>query len=227
LTHATSDAWTASTTKKYRETWRVLSRHLQGGPAAGDLAVLDTEAGAAALLAAYRAAWSRFGPATRVRHLSTMRSAIGWWRECGWLASDPTRGEPMPTIVVDATKALSRGQVDALFKLDVPLREKVLRRMAYETTCRSDELLCLDLADLDLPNKRAAVRQKGNTIKWIHWQSETAYLLPRLIAGRTSGPLFLADRLNTGRSPTPTAARPPAAPGCPIAAPRSCSPSSP
>lgn len=193
--HTASGAWTAGTAKKYRETWRVLARLLHGGPVPGNLAALDTEAGAAALLDAYRAAWAQFGPATRARHLSTMRSAISWWRECGWLHTNPTRGEPIPTIVIDNTRALSRGQLGALLKLDAPLREKTLWRMAYETACRAEELLCLDITDLDLPNKRAAVRQKGNTIKWIHWQSGTAHLLPRLIAGRKVGPLFLADRL--------------------------------
>ncbi|WP_141963854.1 hypothetical protein [Actinoallomurus bryophytorum] len=35
----------------------------------------------------------------------------------------------------------------------------------------------------------------------MHWQSGTARLLPRLIAGRTHGPLFLADRRPPARTP--------------------------
>jgi integrase/recombinase XerD len=34
-----------------------------------------------------------------------------------------------------------------------------------------------------------------------HWQSGTAQLLPRLIARRTRGPLFLTDRQGPGRNP--------------------------
>lgn len=35
---------------------------------------------------------------------------------------------------------------------------------------------------------------KSGATEWIHWQSGTAQLLPRLIAGRTRGPLFLTGR---------------------------------
>uniref|UniRef100_A0AAU2UVQ4 Transposase n=1 Tax=Streptomyces sp. NBC_00003 TaxID=2903608 RepID=A0AAU2UVQ4_9ACTN len=38
------------------------------------------------------------------------------------------------------------------------------------------------------------VTAKGGATKWIHWQSGTAQLLPRLIARRTHGPLFPTDR---------------------------------
>ncbi|MDX2697991.1 site-specific integrase [Streptomyces ipomoeae] len=36
----------------------------------------------------------------------------------------------------------------------------------------------------------------------MHWQSGTAQLLPRLIAGRTHGPLFFTDRKAPARIPT-------------------------
>ncbi|MEU3774103.1 site-specific integrase [Streptomyces sp. NPDC032472] len=48
---------------------------------------------------------------------------------------------------------------------------------------------------------RADHRQGGAT-EWIHWQSGTAQLLPRLTARRTRGPLFLTGR----RAPAGTAA---------------------
>lgn len=38
---------------------------------------------------------------------------------------------------------------------------------------------------------------------WIHWRSGTAQLLPRLIAGRNRGPLFLCSS-PTARSPAKT-----------------------
>jgi integrase/recombinase XerC/integrase/recombinase XerD len=50
-------------------------------------------------------------------------------------------------------------------------------------------VLCADIADLDLDNKRLRVRRKGGDI-----QSGSARLRPRLIAQRPSGPIFLADR---------------------------------
>lgn len=47
--------------------------------------------------------------------------------------------------------------------------------------------------DLDLANKQARITAKGGHIMWITWSTDTAHLLPRLIAGRTHGPLFLSE----------------------------------
>lgn len=52
--------------------------------------------------------------------------------------------------------------------------------------------------DLDLEFRRARVVSKGGAIEYVHWATSTARLLPRLLAGRTMGPVFLADR----RAPT-------------------------
>jgi integrase len=66
--------------------------------------------------------------------------------------------------------------------------------MLYETAARSDEVLRLDAGDLDLANRRARVRRKGSAIDVIVWQTGTARLLPRLLRGRTSGPVFVTER---------------------------------
>jgi integrase len=66
--------------------------------------------------------------------------------------------------------------------------------MLYETAARSAELLALDVEDLDLPNRRARVRRKGGAIDVIVWQPGTARLLPRLLKGRTAGPVFVTAR---------------------------------
>ena len=47
-----------------------------------------------------------------------------------------------------------------------------------------EEILGLDVPDLDLPSKRGRVISKGGTTNWVHWQTGTAMLLPRLLAGR-------------------------------------------
>ncbi|MFB7740008.1 hypothetical protein ACFC08_37955 [Streptomyces sp. NPDC056112] len=51
-------------------------------------------------------------------------------------------------------------------------------------------------------DKLGKITAKGGATEWIHWQSGTAQLLPRLIARRTRGPLFLTDR----KAPAGTAA---------------------
>ena len=45
-----------------------------------------------------------------------------------------------------------------------------------------------------MPNRRARVTRKGGAVDWIVWQTGTARLLPRLLQGRTSGPVCLTDR---------------------------------
>jgi integrase/recombinase XerD len=74
--------------------------------------------------------------------------------------------------------------------------------MLYETAARAEDLLRLDVGDLDLVNKRARVTSKGGSLDWVHWQSGTATLLPRLLKGRTRGPVFCTDRAAPTRTPT-------------------------
>src|SRR5664279_4424179 len=136
-------------------------------------------------------------PATWNRELATLRSAIRWWRAQGWLAEDPTGGLARRREVPDRTRALTYRQVETLWRRDVPLREKTLWRLLYETAARTGEILALDVADLDLANKRARVRSKGGATEWVLWQSGAAQLLPRLLAGRSAGPVFLAGRRPT------------------------------
>ena len=50
---------------------------------------------------------------------------------------------------VDRTRALTRGQLERLFaRRDLPLRERTLWRLLYETAARANELLALDVEDL-------------------------------------------------------------------------------
>jgi integrase/recombinase XerD len=51
-------------------------------------------------------------------------------------------------------------------------------------------------------DKRGRVTAKGGAVEWIHWQSGAAQLLPRLIAGRAEGPLFLTERRAPEGAPT-------------------------
>ena len=96
---------------------------------------------------------------------------------------------------LNATRAVPRPAIDrALSRRDVPLREKTLWRMLYETAARASEVLALNIEDLDLDARRAPIRSKGGDTEWICWGSGTAHLLPRLIRGRQAGPVFLSER---------------------------------
>ena len=84
----------------------------------------------------------------------------------------------------------------------VALRERIFWRLLYESAARANEILSLNIEDLDLANKRARVRSKGGAVEWVFWQTGAALLLPRLLVGRTTGPVFLADRQPTRAVPS-------------------------
>jgi integrase len=107
------------------------------------------------------------------------------------------------------TPVNSRTAIDRLIaRRDVHLREKTLYRMLYETAARSEEILSVNIEDLDLTGRTCPVKAEGAKPKTrrrgavrqeymlerVWWDAGTARLLPRLIAGRTSGPLFIGHR---------------------------------
>ncbi|MGY2093373.1 tyrosine-type recombinase/integrase [Nocardia gipuzkoensis] len=126
--------------------------------------------------------------------LTALASACGYWRAQGWLVGDPLvrlRARPAPP---DASKALSQDLVRQILGSDAALRERVLWHMLYESSARAEEVLMLDVSDLDTASRCAVVTRKGGAREVIAWQAGTARLLPRMLAGRKSGPLFLTDR---------------------------------
>ena len=150
------------------------------------------------------AAWGECGPATWNRHVATLRSFTAFARRHGWLAANPAGVLERRTEPADRTKAIPRSSLQRLFRRDdVAIREKCLWRLLYETAARTQEVLCANVEDLDLDNKRLRVRRKGGDSDWLYFQSGSSRLLPRLIGDRETGPIFLADR-------RPSAARTPA-----------------
>jgi integrase len=189
-----------SSQRVYASALRVLQDHLGAGTALG---VLDQAPTAEQLADWFHRRYAQTAPATRVRQLAILRSAGAYWRRCGWLNTDPTAGLERPRVAVDRTRALTREQIAALWRRDdVALRERAFWRLLYEAAARANEILALDIEDLDLPNKRARVRSKGGAVEWVFWQTGAALLLPRLLAGRTTGPVFLADRQPTRAVPS-------------------------
>lgn len=98
--------------------------------------------------------------------------------------SQPTAPKPSPP----------RRPGPALPRDDIAVREKCLWRLLYETAARAEEVLSSDVDDLDVASKRLRVVRKGGDTDWLHFQSGSARLLPRLTTGRETGPLFLAAR---------------------------------
>jgi site-specific recombinase XerD len=140
--------------------------------------------------------WGSAAPSTWNRNRAAVSSWLTWCTtKKRWVAPElpatcERRHEPQ-----DDTKAVDRAVIDrACTRRDIPLRERLLWRMLYESASRATAVLDLNIEDLDLENRRAPVRVKGGDTKWITWGRGTAMLLPRYIKDRTRGPLFLSNR---------------------------------
>lgn len=139
--------------------------------------------------------WGGLAPATWNRHVATVRSFVAFCRRRGWLAVSVAGGLDRRREPADRTRSISYAALERLWRRDdVPLREKALWRLLYETAARADEILGLNVEDLDLASKRAKITAKGGDTEFVYFQAGSARLLPRLLGRRQRGPLFLADR---------------------------------
>ncbi|MFC7715825.1 tyrosine-type recombinase/integrase [Nonomuraea recticatena] len=165
---------------------------------------------------ALAALWGRCAPATWNRNRAAITSWLTWCQtKKHWAApSVPAEAERRKENV-DEARAVAKTTIHRLMsRRDIPLREKTLWRILYETAARAAEILALNVEDLDVEHRRAPVRSKGGATEWVYWDRGTAHLLPRLLrlpdgTTRTHGPLFLSER-----RPVP-ARRPAAADICP------------
>jgi integrase len=177
-----------STRRSYDQTLTRLVHKLGGDR---PLSALTVEA----VRLAVTTAWGARAPATWNRHVATVRSFLGFCRRRRWLREDlagdlERRPEP-----ADRTKAIPLAELERLWRRDtISVRDKALWRFLYETAARATEALSVNVEDVDLDNKRVRIRSKGGDTDWLHFQTGSARLLPRLIGGRTQGPLFLAAR---------------------------------
>jgi integrase len=181
---------TAGTHRVYGSTLRAM---LTGLGSEADLGGVTPDA----LASWFASRWGTTKPATWDSRRGTIRSLLNFCEAQGWIASAAgmMRGIEHRKAPPGRSRALLRAEVEDLLTRDgVALRDRVLWRMLYETAARSAELLRPDVEDLDQPNRKAEVRRKGGAADTIVWQTGTARLLPRLLKGRKSGPVFLTER---------------------------------
>ena len=170
-----------STRRSYDQTLTRLVHELGGNR---PLSALTVEA----VTLAVTAAWGGRAPATWNRHVATVRSFLGFCRRRRWLGEDLAADLERRPEPVDRTKAIPLPELERLWRRDtIGVRDKTLWRFLYETAARATEALSVNVEDLDLDNKRVQVRSKGGDTDWLHFQTGSARLLPRLIGGRTRG----------------------------------------
>jgi integrase/recombinase XerC/integrase/recombinase XerD len=155
-----------------------------------------------AVAAWFRSRWGERSPATWNQNRSALKSLEGWWNEGvrktegqQWGIPDPFARIGPRDLPEDRTRALTREQIRHLVDdTRVPIRERALWSVLYESAARVHEVLALDARDVDFPNHRAKVKRKGGASDTIIWQRQGAMLLSRYLKGRKRGPLFVTER---------------------------------
>src|SRR5262245_18449540 len=166
------------------------------------LAILD-RAGTERLLADAVTYRMRHAEARTVnRELSTLRSAVGWWRRHQWIITDPTAELRQLAFDRAASAPLTTDQRAALFGLPAGLREQAFWHLLADSGIAADTALGLDADAFDC---RARPRAAHSLLSF---GAETGELISWLLAGRRHGPLFRTDR----RAPAGT----PPADVCPL-----------
>lgn len=180
----------AATLRSYGQTLRRLSLALGGQM---PLAALTADA----VAQAFATAWGGAAASTWNRHRSAVRSFAAWASLDDLAAGLERRAGSRPG---SRSRALAGAQLDALWdRGDLPLRERTLWCLLHESAAGVKAVLALDVEDLDLDDRRARTGRG-----WVSWRSRTAVLLPRLLADRTRGPVFLSDRRpGPARAPAP------------------------
>lgn len=140
-------------------------------------------------------AYPEAAPASWNRQVATLRSFTAFAQRQGWLTADPTSAIERRRVPEDHSRALSREDLDRLFtRRASSVRDRCLWRLLYESAARAQEVLHLNIEDLDLAARRAITIRKGGDTDVLHYATGTARLLPKVIDGRSKGPLFLAER---------------------------------
>ena len=178
----------ATTARTYTRTLERLAREFgRDRPLAG---ITDEELDSAA-----GQLWGSLAPRTWNRHLATVGSFLAWCRRHGWPAGNLELRADRRAAAEDDTRAIPLPELERLWaRPDIPLRERALWRLLYDSAARAEEVLRLDVRDLDLANRQARARTKGGHTRPLHFQTAAARMLARLTAGRDSGPVFLTAR---------------------------------
>jgi RNA polymerase sigma factor (sigma-70 family) len=168
------------TIRSYQQTLRRLCLDLGRGI---PLADVTTEK----VARVFAVAWGTAAPKTWNRHRAAVRSFSSWASVADLSVELPRKPESRKR-----RPAIGGAQLEALWQ-HPSLRERTFWRLLHESGAAAKAALSLNVEDLDLKARRGRVTTRKGTV-WISWGYGTAALLPELVAGRTRGPLFLADR---------------------------------
>ncbi|WP_052849604.1 DUF6596 domain-containing protein [Streptomyces avicenniae] len=137
----------------------------------------------------FAVAWADVAPRTWNRHRAAVRSFAAWAGAAELAAGIPRRHDDRVRL-----PPLAPRRLDALTdRPEVALRERTLWRLLAESGAAARAALALDVESL-APGLRGGTATTGAGPVALRWGEGTAALLARLVADRTRGPVFLADR---------------------------------
>ena len=189
----------ATTDRKYRHTMGTLLREHGEAP----IATLGPD-DVTMLLEQIAAAAGGVTGQTWNRHRAALGSLWTYAQRRGW-ATDVVgqverrkerrtrRGEQRQRTIPAATLEALWGNGGA-GSLGHPLRERTFWRLMYDSAARCEEILGLNVEDLDVEDRSAAVVGKGGDVRRVRWQTGTQRMLCELVGDRVRGPLFLTER---------------------------------
>jgi site-specific recombinase XerD len=110
--------------------------------------------------------YPHLAPASWNRVVATLGSLFAYTTRQGWTATLPAASLERRRLTLDRdaharARSIDQRELRSFLAASHPLREKTLWWMLYETAARAGEILALDVADLDLPRRRAVVLGKG------------------------------------------------------------------
>jgi integrase len=161
---------------------------------------IGDERDVASVTAADLAAWMKATYAGKAPHpwndaRACLCSAWNWFGEAGWAEQGVPHSIRQRKVPQNRDRAIPADILDALLADQrIPIRERALWRFLLETAARESEVLRLNVQDLDMAGRRAQVTRKGSARDWITWTASTSFLLPRMLQGRKTGPLFVTSR---------------------------------
>ena len=187
-------------------TWPLVGKPIPGAaerrgavPPVVPLALLDDPATGGRLRSALAERAGRTDARTVNRELSALRGAVGWWLDRGWIAADLT-AELRHRQPDGLAAPLAAEQVDALLRLPVSLREHAFWRLLHDSGASAAQVLALDVGHLDPQRHQTRARPGDWPGAGIAWQESTSQVLCWLLAGRTSGPVFVTGRRAAART---------------------------
>ena len=90
--------------------------------------------------------WGGLAPRTWNRHLATVGSFLAWCRRHGWPAGNLQLRADRRAAPEDDTRAIPLPELERLWaRTDIPLRERALWRLLYDSAARAEEALGLDV----------------------------------------------------------------------------------